>query len=204
MRLIAPPGAAALPDDSSARALAAATELPGVVLLSPKVHGDARGFFRELWRADQYAAAGIAEPFVQDNVSYSERGVLRGLHFQHPCGQGKLVTVVLGHVYDVVVDVRVGSPTFGQWSAFELTEANGDQLYVPPGLAHGFVVLSPAALFAYKCTAYYSPATERVLRWDDPDLGIAWPDGVERTVSPRDAAGQRLRDFAPEELPRWA
>lgn len=195
-----PDGAVDVPD---VRTPATNAELPGVVLLSPAVHGDARGFFRELWRADAYAAAGITEPFVQDNVSYSERGVLRGLHFQHPCGQGKLVTAVLGQVYDVVVDVRGGSPTFGRWSGFELSGERGEQLYVPPGFAHGFVVLSAAALFAYKCTAYYNPATERVLRWDDPDLGIAWPDGIERTVSARDAAGRRLRDFAPEELPRW-
>jgi len=170
------------------------TSIPGVLLLAPKVHRDPRGFFRELWHEDRYADAGITTPFVQDNVSYSERGVLRGMHYQHPAAQGKLVTAVLGHVYDVVVDVRAGSPTFGRWEAF----------YVPAGLAHGFLVRSAVALFAYKCTTVYAPALEHVLRWDDPDVGIEWPTDVTYTVSPRDAAGRRLRDLAPHQLPVWA
>ncbi len=189
--------------DARTGALARTTDIPGLVLIAPKVYRDARGFFREIWHADRYVEAGIAEPFVQDNVSYSQRGVLRGLHFQEPGAQGKLVTAVLGDVYDVAVDVRVGSPTFGRWAGVHLTGENGLQLYLPPGVAHGFIVLSDVALFAYKCTAYYAPAAEGVLRWDDPDLGIAWPAGITPTVSPRDAAGRRLRDFAPHELPRW-
>ena len=186
-----------------ARTFARSTDLPGIVLFTPPVYRDPRGFFRETWRADTYAAAGITDAFVQDNMSYSQRGVLRGLHFQQPAGQGKLVTAVLGHVHDVVVDVRVGSPTFGRSECFDLTEENGRQLYVPPGFAHGFVVMSEVALFAYKCTAYYAPASEHVVQWNDPDLQIAWPAGVEFTISARDGAGRRLRDFAPDELPRW-
>jgi len=190
-------------DHTSAGALARTADIPGLVLVAPTVHRDARGFFREIWHADRYVDLGIAEPFVQDNASYSQRGVLRGLHFQEPGAQGKLVTAVLGHVYDVAVDVRVGSPTFGRWAGVHLTGDNGLQLYLPPGVAHGFIVLSDVALFSYKCTAYYAPAAERVLRWDDPDLGIVWPAGIAPTVSPRDAAGRPLRDFALHELPRW-
>ncbi len=191
------------PHPDGARGFASATDLPGVVLFSPPVYRDPRGFFREVWRADRYTAAGIREAFVQDNVSYSQRGVLRGLHFQEPEGQGKLVSALMGAVCDVVVDVRLGSPTFGRSECFELSEQNGRQLYVPPGFAHGFVVLSEVALFAYKCTAYYSPAHERVVMWNDPELRIDWPADLEFTVSPRDAAGRPLREFAPDELPRW-
>jgi dTDP-4-dehydrorhamnose 3,5-epimerase len=180
------------------------TALPGVLLLRPPVFRDGRGFFRETWRADRYAAAGIAGPFVQDNVSLSTRGVLRGLHFQEPGAQGKLVSVLRGEVWDVAVDVRAGSPTFGRWVGYTLSAENGCQLWVPEGFAHGFVVTSDEALFAYKCTGLYLPDAERIVLWNDEDLAIAWPAAGEPRVSPRDAAGVRLRDLAPEHLPRYA
>jgi dTDP-4-dehydrorhamnose 3,5-epimerase len=155
--------------------------------------GDHRGFFFETFRADRYAAHGIAGPFVQDNLSRSARGVLRGLHLQNPKTQGKLVSVLRGCVRDVAVDVRVGSPTFGQHVAVELTEEKRRQLWVPRGFAHGFVVLSESADFFYKCDELYSPSDEIVVRWDDPALGIGW--GVSSpTVSPRDAAAPLLAD----------
>ena len=176
------------------------TELPGVLVLEPRIFGDERGFFLETYNAPRYAAAGISGPFVQDNLSRSVRGTLRGLHFQEPHGQGKLVQVLQGCVWDVAVDVRRGSPTFGQYVARELSAENRRQLWVPPGFAHGFCVLSASADFSYKCTALYSPASERAIAWDDPDLGIAWPI-TEPLLSGRDAAAPRLRDAA--ELPEY-
>jgi dTDP-4-dehydrorhamnose 3,5-epimerase len=154
---------------------AAASAPPGIVVVRPRTFSDARGYFFESYHAERYAAAGVVGPFVQDNVSLSRRGVLRGLHLQHPRAQGKLVHVLRGAVWDVAVDVRVGSPTFGRWVGEELSADNGVQLYVPPGFAHGFVVTADEALVAYKCTAYYDPASELALRWDDPDLAVAWP-----------------------------
>jgi dTDP-4-dehydrorhamnose 3,5-epimerase len=151
------------------------TALPDVLLVEPKVFGDARGYFFESYSARRYAEVGIAPTFVQDNVSLSERGVLRGMHFQHPYGQGKLVGVLKGQVFDVAVDVRRGSPTFGRWVGECLSGENKRQLYIPPGFAHGFLVTSDEALFAYKCTEYYHPETERSIRWDDPRIGIEWP-----------------------------
>src|SRR5229473_4239707 len=169
------------------------TEIPDVVIIEPKVFGDSRGCFLETFQSQRYAAAGIKMPFLQDNLSRSACGVLRGLHIQNPKAQGKLVTVVRGRVLDVAVDVRTGSPTFARHVAVELSEENRRQLWVPRGFAHGFVVLSESADFFYKCDEFYSPRDEIVVRWDDPALGIGW--GVDRpTVSPRDAAAPRLAD----------
>ena len=171
------------------------TAIPGVLIIEPKILGDARGFFAETFQADRYAAIGIAQPFVQDNLSRSVKGALRGLHFQNPKPQGKLVTVLRGAVRDVAVDVRVGSPTFGQHVAVELDDDNRRQLWVPRGFAHGFVVRSASADFFYKCDALYSPADEKVLRWNDQQLGIDW--GVDAPIlSPRDGEGQSLAQLA--------
>jgi dTDP-4-dehydrorhamnose 3,5-epimerase len=169
------------------------TELPGVVLIQPRVFGDPRGFFLETYHADRYAAAGIDLPFVQDNWSRSVRGTLRGLHFQEPHPQGKLVQVVSGAVFDVAVDVRRGSPTFGRWVGFELSAENKWQLWVPPGFAHGFVVTSDVADFFYKCTGLYRPEAEQAIVWNDPDLDIRWPV-ADPLLSAKDAAAPRLRD----------
>ncbi|WP_434348431.1 dTDP-4-dehydrorhamnose 3,5-epimerase [Myxococcus virescens] len=168
-------------------------EIPDVLLLEPKVFGDDRGFFMEMFHAARYAAVGIPGPFVQDNYSRSAKGTLRGLHFQEPQAQGKLVQVLAGAVYDVAVDVRRGSPTFGQWVAAELSSDNRRQLWVPPGFAHGFCVVSDSADFHYKCTALYAPETERSVVWNDPDLAIPWPVREPR-LSPKDAQAPRLRD----------
>lgn len=178
------------------------TKLPGVVIIEPKVFGDARGYFMESFQAARYAEAGIAAPFVQDNLSFSRRGILRGLHLQNPRPQGKLVQVLQGEVFDVAVDVRVGSPTFGQWEGVMLSAENARQYYVPPGFAHGFVVTSDTALFAYKCTDYYMPQSELSILWNDPDIGIDWPI-VEPQLSGKDAAGLRLADVNPERLPTY-
>ena len=175
------------------------TALPGVLLIEPEVYGDARGFFMETWNAARYCEAGIAGPFVQDNVSLSKKGVLRGLHYQNPAPQGKLMHVLQGEVFDVAVDLRRGAPTFGQWAGVRLSAENKRQLYVPEGFAHGFVVTSPEALFCYKCTAFYAAAAERALRWDDPDLGIDWPVG-DPVLSEKDAQASRLRDVPPAQL----
>ncbi|HEY0022646.1 MAG TPA: dTDP-4-dehydrorhamnose 3,5-epimerase [Longimicrobium sp.] len=176
------------------------TVLAGVLLIEPKVFRDQRGWFAESWSEARYAEAGIAGPFVQDNVSCSRRGVLRGMHFQNPAPQGKLVSVPWGAVFDVAVDLRRGSLTFGQWLGVELSSENGRQLWVPMGFAHGFVVTSDTALFSYKCTAPYTPEAERTLRWDDPDVGIRWPVAAPPLLAPKDAAAPRLRDLPPEAL----
>ena len=177
-----------------------ATELPEVLLVEPRVFGDARGFFLETFQAERYAAAGIAGPFVQDNLSRSVKGTLRGLHFQQPRAQGKLVHVLRGAVWDVAVDVRRGSPRFGRWVAVELSEENRRQLWIPPGFAHGFCVLSESADFFYKCTDFYAPDCERAVRWNDPALGIRWP--VESPlISAKDQAAPELAT-APE-LPAY-
>lgn len=169
--------------------------VPDVLLVEPTVFGDGRGFFMETYSAQRYADAGMADVFVQDNVSLSRRGVLRGLHLQHPNAQGKLVSVLRGEVFDVAVDVRVGSPTYGRWVGELLSSDNKRQLYVPPGFAHGFVVTSDEALFAYKCTAYYDPGAELSLRWDDPDVGVTWP-AIEVTLSDRDRRAPTLAEAA--------
>lgn len=176
------------------------TRLEGLVLLEPDVFRDGRGTFMETYQAPRYAGHGIEGPFVQDNLSRSEQGVLRGLHFQHPHSQGKLVQVLEGEVYDVALDIRQGSPTFGEWEGFTLSAANHHQLYVPPGFAHGFCVTSPWALFFYKCTDIYHPECEGTVLWDDPALAISWP--VEApTVSQKDREGVRLAEMNPSLLP---
>lgn len=169
------------------------SRLPEVLVITPKVFGDSRGFFLESFHADRYAQAGITQPFVQDNLSRSVQGTLRGLHFQQPHAQGKLVTVLRGAVFDVAVDVRRGSPTFGQWVSFELTEANHLQLWIPPGFAHGFCVLSEFADFFYKCTDVYAPQAERAIAWNDPTLAIPWPV-TQPLLSAKDTAAPRLAD----------
>ncbi len=178
------------------------TALPGVLLIEPDVFGDARGWFLETWRATRYAAHGIPETFVQDNVSRSARDVLRGLHCQHPQAQGKLVTVLEGKVFDVAVDIRRGSPTFGRWVGVTLSGERKNQLYIPEGFAHGFCVTSDTALFLYKCTRPYSPDTEFSLAWNDPDIGIRWPVDTPR-LSDKDRAAPRLRDLPPKHLPPY-
>jgi dTDP-4-dehydrorhamnose 3,5-epimerase len=178
------------------------TSLAGVLLLQPRVFGDARGFFLESWNRNRFAEAGLRQDFVQDNVSFSRQGILRGLHFQNPIPQGKLVQVLQGAVYDVAVDIRTGSPTFGQWYGVILSDDNHWQLYVPEGLAHGFCVVSDTALFTYKCTDFYTPAHEYSLAWNDPDIGIDWPVS-QPSLSGKDQVGRRLRDFSADELPVW-
>lgn len=171
------------------------TALPGVMLIEPNVFGDARGFFLESWNARSFAAAGLDLEFVQDNHSRSARGVLRGLHYQLVNPQGKLVRVTRGAVYDVAVDIRRSSPHFGQWVGYELSDSNHHMLYIPPGFAHGFVVLSEVADFVYKCTSLYDAASDRGIRWDDPAIGITWPDtGAEPLLSGKDAVAPLLTD----------
>jgi dTDP-4-dehydrorhamnose 3,5-epimerase len=178
------------------------TKLPGVMIFEPKVFGDERGFFMETWHADRYEEAGLPACFVQDNLSFSRRGVLRGLHFQNPDQQGKLVYVLQGEVYDVAVDIRVGSPTFGKWEAIVLTSGNKRQFYVPEGFAHGFLVISDTVLFAYKCTARYNAKAEASVLWNDPEIGIEWP--VEEPVlSDKDRAAPPLAEMPVERLPRY-
>ncbi|MFZ4688104.1 MAG: dTDP-4-dehydrorhamnose 3,5-epimerase [Polymorphobacter sp.] len=169
------------------------TSLPGVKLIEPKVFGDDRGFFLESWNASSFAAAGLDLTFVQDNHSRSARGVLRGLHFQLQNPQGKLVRVTQGAVFDVAVDIRRSSPHFGQWVGYELSDANKRMLYVPPGFAHGFLVLSESADFLYKCTTLYDAPNDRGIRWDDPAIGIDWPlAGLTPQLSGKDAAAPLL------------
>lgn len=179
------------------------TPLPGVLLFKPNVFGDSRGFFLESWNRNRYAESGLDRDFVQDNLSLSRKGILRGLHFQNPSPQGKLVQVLQGEVFDVAVDIRVGSPTFGQWYGTLLSEENHHQLWVPEGFAHGFCVTSDMALFAYKCTDFYNPKAEFSLRWDDPDVGIPWPV-EDPALSAKDQAGLFLKDFPREALPVYA
>jgi len=171
------------------------TMLPGLLIIEPRVYGDARGFFMETWNAATFAEAGLDLTFVQDNHSRSQKGVLRGLHFQNPGPQGKLVRVTSGAVFDVAVDLRASSPTFGQWVGVELSAANKRMLWVPEGFAHGFLTLENDTDFLYKCTAPYAPQSEHTLAWDDPALAIAWPlDGARPVLSAKDAAGVRLAD----------
>jgi dTDP-4-dehydrorhamnose 3,5-epimerase len=174
------------------------TRLDGPVLIEPTVHEDDRGFFHETYRRDEYAALGIDVEFVQDNHSRSTRGVVRGMHFQIGAGQAKLVRCARGSIVDVVVDVRGGSPTFGEWESFELDDERLRQLFVPVGFAHGFCVTSEVADVVYKCSSYYDGAIERGIRFDDPDVGIAWPEGLELHPSPRDTDAPLLRDVAAE------
>ena len=173
------------------------TEFPGLVLIKPKIFGDARGYFYESWTKERYESVGITEDFVQDNVSFSSRGVLRGLHYQKPHTQGKLVSVLMGEVWDVVVDLCRGSPTFGKWQGFTLTGEHKEQLYVPRGFAHGFCVLSETALFQYKCTDKYSPESERGIIWNDPTLAIPWPVR-EPVISEKDTKHPYFKDLKDE------
>lgn len=176
------------------------TTLPGLVLLELDAFGDARGRFMETYRRPRYLEAGIDAEFVQDNFSSSVRGTLRGLHYQLRSPQGKLVHVTRGAVFDVAVDIRAGSPTFGHWFGTELSAENHRQLWIPPGFAHGFVVTSAEADFAYKCTAIYDPGDDRSIRWNDPALAIAWPLDGEPLLSKRDASAPLLREA---ELPQY-
>jgi dTDP-4-dehydrorhamnose 3,5-epimerase len=179
------------------------TPLAGVLAIEPDVFADPRGFFFESWSAKKYAELGLPQAFVQDNVSRSARGILRGLHLQSPpFGQGKLVYVLEGEVFDVAVDARLGSPTFGKWTGSVLSAENHRQLYVPPGFAHGFCVLSESALFAYKCTEYYAPAAELSVLWNDPQIGIDWPLR-EPMLSKKDAAGIPLAQVPHDRLARF-
>jgi dTDP-4-dehydrorhamnose 3,5-epimerase len=168
--------------------------LAGLKLLEPRVFHDARGYFFELHHEARFAELGLREPLVQDNVSCSRGGVLRGLHFQSPGWQGKLVSVLRGEVFDVAVDLRRGSPTFGRWHGVRLSDANRLQLWVPRGFAHGFCVLSDEALVLYKCSGYYNPETEQTLLWNDPEIGIEWPVS-DPVLSEKDARGRRLREL---------
>jgi dTDP-4-dehydrorhamnose 3,5-epimerase len=171
------------------------TAIEGVLIIEPRVFGDERGFFMETWNAAAFAATGLDLAFVQDNHSRSQKGVLRGLHFQNPGPQGKLVRVTNGAVYDVAVDLRRSSPTFGQWVGVELSAANKRMFWVPEGFAHGFLTLEPDTDFLYKCTAPYAPQSEHTLAWNDPAVGIEWPlDGVEPALSAKDAVGVCLAD----------
>jgi len=178
------------------------TKLPGVLIIEPKIFDDARGFFMETFNQEKYAEVGIKEKFVQDNLSFSSRGVLRGLHYQNPNSQGKLGSVVQGEVFDVAVDIRVGSPNFGQWVGVNLSGENHWQLWVPPGFAHGFCVLSATAYFNYKCTDYYTTSAEAGVMWNDPDVGIEWP--IEDVLlSDKDKIYCRLKDISVEKLPKY-
>jgi dTDP-4-dehydrorhamnose 3,5-epimerase len=178
------------------------TELPGVVIIEPSVFRDGRGFFRETYHADKFRELGLTEPFVQDNHSLSVQDTVRGLHLQLRHAQGKLIRVVEGEVFDVAVDVRRGSPTFGRWVGVALSAANFKMCYVPPGFAHGFCVLSAAAQVEYKCTDFYDPSGEVGIAWNDPTLGIRWPVAAP-ILSPRDDANPLLADLMPR-LPSYA
>jgi dTDP-4-dehydrorhamnose 3,5-epimerase len=182
------------------------TKLPGALVIEPDVFGDARGFFMESWNGRRYEEWGIppaGSRFVQDNLSLSAHGVLRGLHFQNPQPQGKLVSVLRGEVFDVAVDIRTGSPTFGLWTGVTLSAENKRQFWVPPGFAHGFVVTGEEALFYYKCTDYYAPEYDGSILWNDPEIGIEWPIEAP-TLSGKDRAAPALREMPEEALPRYA
>ena len=176
------------------------TKLSEVLVIEPDVYGDERGWFKESFQKERYAKIGIDLPFVQDNVSFSQYGVLRGLHFQHPNSQGKLVQVLMGEVFDVAVDIRVGSPTFGKWEGVSLSAENHRQFWVPPDFAHGFQVVSETALFAYKCTAFYDPNSEHTIAWDDADLSIDWPISKPQ-LSEKDLGRRGLYHLAEGILP---
>ncbi|MDX2427455.1 MAG: dTDP-4-dehydrorhamnose 3,5-epimerase [Xanthomonadales bacterium] len=176
------------------------TGLDGVVIIEPRVHGDERGFFLESWKASSYVQHGLPGTFAQTNVSRSQKGVLRGLHYQYRQPQGKLVSVLEGRIFDVAVDVRRSSVSFGQWAGVELSAQNHRQLYVPEGFAHGFIVLSDSALFHYYCTTEYAPEFEAAIAWNDPDIAVRWPS-EPRSFSGKDREAPRLRDVPPERLP---
>ncbi|GAC1465459.1 MAG: dTDP-4-dehydrorhamnose 3,5-epimerase [Isosphaeraceae bacterium] len=176
------------------------TRLSEVLLIEPRLFRDSRGYFFETWNQSRLAEAGISTSFVQDNISYSTSGVLRGLHLQWPAAQVKLITVLTGAIFDVAVDVRRGSPTFGQWVGINLSTANSRQLFIPEGFAHGFVVVDGPATVSYKVSAPYTPTDEVTVAWNDPDLAIDWPLSTP-LVSAKDHEGKRLRDIPLEDLP---
>jgi dTDP-4-dehydrorhamnose 3,5-epimerase len=177
------------------------TSLPSVVVVEPRVFRDPRGYFLETWNSDRYAVAGLATTFIQDNMSVSHPGVLRGLHLQWPTSQTKLVSVLAGAIFDVAVDVRVGSPTFGRWVGEELSTEGHRQLFIPAGFAHGFVVTSTSpATVSYKVDAPYTPGDELTVAWDDPDIAIEWPVSGP-ALSGKDREGLRLRDIPTDRLP---
>lgn len=178
------------------------TGIPGLLVIEPTVHGDARGFFMETWHAARYRSAGLPDRFVQSNLSRSGPGVIRGLHYQFPEPQGKLVSVLEGRVFDVAVDIRSGSPTFRQWAGVELSAENHRQFYIPEGFAHGFCVLGEGALLSYLCTAEYNAEYDAAVAWDDPDIGIRWPVREGR-LSARDSKAPRLTDIPVAALPRF-
>jgi len=178
------------------------TELDGCLLIEPQVFGDERGFFYEAWHAERFAQHGLPVQFVQSNVSASAQGVLRGLHYQWPNPQGKLVSVLEGEVYDVAVDIRIGSPQFGRWTAAILSGENKRQLWIPEGFAHGFVVLSKRALFSYLCTAHYDREADAGIRWNDAALAIDWPVSAP-SLSDKDARAPFLQDVPEERLPTY-
>lgn len=179
------------------------TGIPGLVVIEPKVHGDSRGFFMEAWHAGRYGELGLPDHFVQSNVSRSAAGVIRGLHFQHPQAQGKLISVLEGRVFDVAVDIRSDSPSFGQWAGVELSGENHRQFYVPEGFAHGFCVLGESALLSYLCTRPFNAAQEACVVWNDPDIDIDWPL-KPTSLSEKDRAAPRLSEISVEDLPRMA
>ncbi len=176
--------------------------LPGVLLIRPKLFRDDRGMFLETWQESRYAQAGLPSTFVQDNAARSKRGVLRGLHYQYPEPQGKLVMVLHGEVLDAAVDIRRGSPTFGQWVTEMLSADNGHQLWIPEGFAHGYVVLSESAVCAYKCTRPYNATADAAIRYDDPDIGIEWPT-EDPILSAKDAAAPLLGSVRADRLPTY-
>lgn len=176
------------------------TTLPGVLIIEPDVFGDSRGFFMENYHKERYGAAGIDAEFVQDNTSFSTKGTLRGLHFQYPHSQAKLVQVFMGEVFDVAVDIRKGSPAFSQWFGTTLSSDNKQQLFIPEGFAHGFCVLSETALFTYKCTDFYTPADERGILWSDPNIGIEWPIN-DPLLSDKDEKYPPFKDLSTDYLP---
>jgi dTDP-4-dehydrorhamnose 3,5-epimerase len=178
------------------------TGIPGLIVVEPNVFGDPRGFFMESWKASSYRSAGLPGAFVQANLSRSGPGVVRGLHYQYPEPQGKLVSVLEGRAFDVAVDIRVGSPTFGQWAGVELSAENHRQLYVPEGFAHGFCVHGDSVLLSYLCTAEYRAEFDAGIAWDDPDIGVRWPIEDGR-LSDKDLKAPRLRDVPREKLPRF-
>jgi dTDP-4-dehydrorhamnose 3,5-epimerase len=178
------------------------TGLEGILIVEPAVFSDDRGFFLETYHKKKYHELGIPAEFVQDNLSLSHKGVLRGLHYQHPHGQAKLAQVVSGHVFDVVVDVRKGSVTFGQWFGLHLTGENRRQIFIPQGFAHGFCVLSDTALFSYKCSDLYMPDCEGGVLWSDPDIGIDWPVS-NPVMSDKDSKYPRLKDVPMNRLPKY-
>jgi len=179
------------------------TGIPGLLVVEPTVYGDSRGLFMETWHASRYRAAGLPDRFVQSNLSRSGAGVIRGLHFQYPQPQGKLVFVLEGRVFDVAVDIRTDSPTFRQWAGVELSAENHRQLFVPEGFAHGFCVLGEGALLSYLCTAEYRAEYDAVVAWDDPEIGIRWPLAAS-ILSAKDANAPRLADIPSDTLPRLA